>query len=122
MTKILNLKKVFAKIAIFSIKMSESKISFMLAQATNTYKHISRNIGATITASRKLAHGKVFFNFFTKRHFFTKQIALQSKNVIALNLYIDINELVYERRLMMKVFDKVFVLQTYLLQKQLYLF
>ncbi len=55
MTKILYLKKVFAKIAIFSIKMSESKIYFRLAQVTNTYKHISRNIGATMTASRKIS-------------------------------------------------------------------
>ncbi len=54
-------KKVFAKIAIFSINMSESKIFFKLTQATNTYKHISRNIGATMTASRKLAHDEVFF-------------------------------------------------------------
>ncbi len=52
-------KKMFAKIAIFSIKMSESKIFFKLTQATNTYKHTSRNIGDTMTASRKLAHGKV---------------------------------------------------------------
>ncbi len=52
-------KTVFSKIAIFSIKMSESKIFIRLTQATNTYKHISRNIGATMTASRKLAHGKV---------------------------------------------------------------
>ncbi len=61
MTKILYLKKVFAKITIFSIKMSESKILifFRLTQATNTYEHISRNIGATMTASRKLAHDKV---------------------------------------------------------------
>ncbi len=29
---------------------------------------------------------------------------MQSKIFIALNLYIDINEIVYERRLMMKVF------------------
>ncbi len=36
MTKILYLKKVFAKIAIFSINMSESKIFFRLTQATNT--------------------------------------------------------------------------------------
>ncbi len=42
----------FAKHAIFSKKMSESKIFFKLTQATNTYKHISRNIGATMTASR----------------------------------------------------------------------
>ncbi len=61
MTKVLYLKKVFAQIAIFSMKMSESKIFFRLTQSTNTYKHISRNIGATMTASRKLAHKMVFF-------------------------------------------------------------
>ncbi len=77
---------------------------FRLTQATNTYKHISRNIGATLTASRKLAHDKVVFNFFTKRPL-KKKKALQSTNVIVLNLYIVINELVYERRLMMKVFS-----------------
>ncbi len=32
--------------------MSESKLLFRLTQATNTYMHISRNIGATMTASR----------------------------------------------------------------------
>ncbi len=78
-------KNVFAKIAIFSIKMSESKIFFRLTQATNTYKHLSRNIGATMTASRKLAHHNVFLIFFPKRTFFNK-IALQSKTIIALNL------------------------------------
>ncbi len=97
-------KKVFAKIAIFLIKMSESKIFFRLTQATNTYKHISRNIGATMTASIKLAHDKVFF-IFSQKGLFKKKIALQSKTVIALNLYNDINELVYDRRLMMKVFS-----------------
>ncbi len=66
MTKILYLKKVFAKIAIFSIKMSESKIFFRLTQATNTYMHISRNIGATMRVSRKLAHDKVFLIFSQK--------------------------------------------------------
>ncbi len=60
MTKILYLKKVFAKIAIFSIKMSVSKIFFKLTQATNTYMHISRYIGSTMTASRKCSHDKVF--------------------------------------------------------------
>ncbi len=45
------------------------------------------------------------FNFFTKRPFKTKKWHYNKKNVIALNLYIDINELVYERRLMMKVFS-----------------
>ncbi len=65
-------KTVFLKIAIFSIKMSESKIFFRLIQATNTYKHISRNIGrATMTASRKLAHDKVFKLF--HRPFFTQK-------------------------------------------------
>ncbi len=68
MTKILYLKKVFAKIAIFSINMSESKIFFRLTQATNTYKHISWNIGATMTASRKLVHGS-FVKFLTKNIF-----------------------------------------------------
>ncbi len=69
MTKILYFKKVFAKIVIFSIQMSESKIFFRLTQATNTYKHISRNIGATMTASKKLAHGKVFLIFSQKALF-----------------------------------------------------
>ncbi len=77
--------------------MSESKICFRLTQATTTYKHISRNIGATMTASRKLV--------FDHKKAFKKKIALQSKQVKALNLYIDINELVHERRLMMKVFS-----------------
>ncbi len=54
---------------IFAIKMSESKICFRLAQATNTYKHISRNVGATMTASRKLACDKVLI-FFHKKTFF----------------------------------------------------
>ncbi len=93
MTKILYLKKVFAKITIFSIKISESKIFFRLTQATNTYKHISRNMGATMTASRKLDHDKGF----SQKFLFKKKNALQSKKVIALNLYIDINELVYEK-------------------------
>ncbi len=56
-----------------------------------------------MTASRRLAHDKVF-NFFHQKAFLKKKIALQSKHIIALNLYIDINELVYERMLMMKVF------------------
>ncbi len=76
--------------------MSKSKIFFRLTQATNTYKHISRNIGATMTACRKLAHDKVFLIFSQKGLFKKRKIALQSKKVIALNLYIDINELVYE--------------------------
>ncbi len=69
MTKFLCLKKVFAKIAIFSIKMSESKIFLRLTQAIITYKDISRNIGATMTASRKLIHDKDL-NIFHKKAFF----------------------------------------------------
>ncbi len=69
MTEILYLKYVFAKIAIFSIKMSESKILFRLTQATNTYKHISRNIGATMTTSRKLAQWQNYFKFSHKKAF-----------------------------------------------------
>ncbi len=46
--------------------MSESKIFFRLTQATNTYNHISRNIEATMTTSRKLAHDKVFIFFHKK--------------------------------------------------------
>ncbi len=43
------------------------------------------------------------------------------KNVIALNLYIGINVLVYERRLMVKVWSMTkFVLKKHFLQKQLY--
>ncbi len=57
-----------------------------------------------MTASTKLAHDKVLI-FFTKMSL-KKKLALQSKKVIALNLYIDINEFVYERRLMMKVFSR----------------
>ncbi len=40
--------------------MSELKIFFRIIQATNIYKHISRNIGATMISSKKLAHDKVF--------------------------------------------------------------
>ncbi len=41
--------------------MSQSKDVFWLIQAPNISKHISRNGGATIKASRKTAHVKVFF-------------------------------------------------------------
>ncbi len=41
--------------------MSQSKDFFWLIQAPNISKHISRNRGATIKASRKTAHYKVFF-------------------------------------------------------------
>ncbi len=49
--------------------MSELEILLWLTQAPNTSMQISRNIGATMTASIKLAHDKVFLIFFTKRPF-----------------------------------------------------
>ncbi len=36
-------------------------IFFLLIQASNMSKHISRNRGATIKASQKTAHDKVFY-------------------------------------------------------------
>ncbi len=49
--------------------MCQTKI-FGLIQATNMFKHISTNTGATIKASRKTAHDKVFYMLWTKGHFF----------------------------------------------------
>ncbi len=47
-------KKIFsAKIAIFSLKMTQFKILLCLAQAPNTIMQICRNKGATNKASRK---------------------------------------------------------------------
>ncbi len=61
--------------------MSETKIFLRLTQATNPYKHKPRNIGDTMTASRKLAHGKVIYFFSqkgikktTKLHFNQKML------------------------------------------------
>ncbi len=70
MTKILYLKKVFANNAIFSKIMSQSKDFFWLIQAPNISKHIFRNGGATIKASRKTAHDNVFLNFGGKKAIF----------------------------------------------------
>ncbi len=61
----------FAKNAIFSKIMSQSKHFFGLIQAPYISKHISRNGGATIKASRKTAHDKVFFYLGQKGHFFS---------------------------------------------------
>ncbi len=65
-------KQFFAKNAIFSKIMSQSKDLFWLIQAPNISKHISRNGGATIKASRKTAHDKSFFILGQKGHFFSK--------------------------------------------------
>ncbi len=48
--------------------MSQSKDCFWVIQAPYISKHISRNGGATIKASRKTAHGKVFFILGQKGH------------------------------------------------------
>ncbi len=78
MAKSLYLKKVFENIYIFSIKMSESKILFRLMEATITYKHISRNIGATLKASRKLA--EVYDErFLYEKVFVLKNLLLQKQ-------------------------------------------
>ncbi len=84
--------------------MSQSKDLFWLIQAPKISKHISRNGGATIKASRKTAYDKVFFILGQKGYFFPKNNGTM-KNVIAINLYIDTNVLVYERRLMVKVWS-----------------
>ncbi len=80
MTKILYLKKVFAKNVISSKIMLQSKELFGLIQAPNISKYISRNGGATIKASRKTAHDTVFFILGQKGHFFPqKMVALRKK-------------------------------------------
>ncbi len=65
-------------------------------------KHISKNRGDKIKASRKTAHDNVF-NFGTKGPFFVKKMVAPSKKGYTLNLYIGINVLVYERWLVLKV-------------------
>ncbi len=52
--------------------MSQAKDYFWLIQAPYISKHISRNGGATIKASRKTAHDKVFFILGQKYNFFPK--------------------------------------------------
>ncbi len=72
--------------------MSQTKKIFGgLIQTPNMSKHTTRNKGATIKASRKTAYNKDFF-------------ILGQKKVIALNLYVGANVLVYERWLVLKVY------------------
>ncbi len=68
-------KTVFANNAIFSKIMSQSKDCFWLIQAPNISKYISRNGGATIKASRKTAHDKVFLILGQKGNFSQKMVA-----------------------------------------------
>ncbi len=93
----------FAKNAIFSKIMSQSKDFYWLIQVQSISQPISRNGGARIKASRKKAHDKVFLNFGAKRPFFLKKWWHHEKKVIALNMYIGTNVLVYERWLVLKV-------------------
>ncbi len=60
----------FCQNAIFSKIMPQSKDFLGLIQAPSISKHISRNGGATIKASRKTAHDNFFLNFGAKRLFF----------------------------------------------------
>ncbi len=83
--------------------MSQSKDFFWLIQAPYISKHISRNGGATIKASRKTAHDNFFLILGQKRPFFSKKWRHHQKKVIALNMYIDTNVLMYERWLVLKV-------------------
>ncbi len=53
-------KTIFCKTAVSSLKMSEWEIFLWLTQAPITPMQISRNIGATVTASRKWAYDNVF--------------------------------------------------------------
>ncbi len=91
----------FAKNALFSNIMSQSNDFVWLIQAPNISKHISRNGGFTIKASRKTAHDKFIFILGQKGHFISK-IGGTIKNVIALIMYIGTNVLVYERWLVLK--------------------
>ncbi len=67
----------YAKNAIFSKLMPQSKDVFGLIQAPYISKHISRNGGATIKASRKTAHDEVFWG--QKGHFFSQKRAAPSQ-------------------------------------------
>ncbi len=70
--------------------MTQSKDFFWFIQAPYISKHISRNGGARIKASRKTAHDKVFFYFGAKNGGTIKN------KVTALNMYIGTNVLMYE--------------------------
>ncbi len=77
MTKILYLKKVFAN---NDIIMSQSKDFWGLIQAPNISKHISRNGGATIKASRKTAHDKNIL-FWGKKAIFSQKMVAPEKTL-----------------------------------------
>ncbi len=59
--------------------MSQSKDFFWLIQAPYISKHTSRNGGATIKASRKTVHNKVFLFWDKKAIFSLQKMAAPSK-------------------------------------------
>ncbi len=61
-----------------------------------------RNGGATLKSSQKTARDEVFY-FGAKRPLYRKKWRHHQKNVIALNIYIGTNVLVYKRWLVLKV-------------------
>ncbi len=61
--------------------MSQFPKKFGLIQAPYISKHISRNGGATIKASQKTAHDKVFFNFVVKRPFILQKWRHHQKRI-----------------------------------------
>ncbi len=63
--------------------MSQSNDLFGLIQAPYISKLISRNGGATIKASQKTAHDKVFL-FWGKKAIFSQKMAAPSKNSYSL--------------------------------------
>ncbi len=65
------LKTFSAKIAIFSLEMTQLKILLCLTQAPNTAMQICRNKGATKKASRKTVYDNVF-KVLAKKVTFTK--------------------------------------------------
>ncbi len=91
---------------LYFLKKCPKLFCVWLIQAPNMSKHISRNRGAIIKASRKTAHDKVFI-FWGKKPISPKKWWHYQKKVIALNLYIGTNVLVYERWLVLKVWYTV---------------
>ncbi len=92
----------FAKNAIFSKIMSQSKDFIWLIQAPYISKHISRNGGATIKASRKTAHDKVVFILGQKSYFFSRNGDTTKKFYSPKYVYW-YQCLMYERWLVLKV-------------------
>ncbi len=87
----------FAKNAIFSKIMSQSQDCFWLIQAP--YLEMEE---LQLRLLEKQLTTK-FFILGQKGHFFSKNVGTIKKKVIALNMYIGSNVLVYERWLMLKV-------------------